>query len=118
MADKIRRFESGATRDTDNSKIDFEGLLSPVVLEAFGRYMTKHRIQSDGGLRDSDNWQAGIPLDVYMKSGWRHFFSWWKSHRGLKTEEDIEDSMMALLFNLQGYAHEYLKQTKQGVTKG
>ena len=52
----MRHFKSGATRDSDETKIDFEGFMSPLVIERFGEYMTKHRIQADGGLRDSDNW--------------------------------------------------------------
>jgi hypothetical protein len=52
---KIRSFKTGATRDTDEGKHDFEGYLSPTVINRFGEYMTKNRIQSDGSLRDSDN---------------------------------------------------------------
>jgi len=78
----IRRFDTGATRDTDEGKLDFEGFLSPLVLERYAQYMNKHRKQSDGKLRDSDNWQKGIPLKAYIKSLWRHFFDLWKIHRG------------------------------------
>lgn len=108
----MRKFSTGATRNSDDNKFDYEGFLSPLVLERFAEYMHKHRKQADGELRSSDNWQKGIPREAYMKSGWRHFFSWWKSHRGLKTEEDIEESLCALLFNVQGYLHEYLKEKK------
>lgn len=109
----MRNFDTGATRNTDENKLDYEAFLSPLVLERFAAYMHKHRVQADGNLREGDNWQKGIPKQAYIKSAWRHFFSWWKSHRGLSTEEDIEESMMALLFNLQGYAHEYLKEKGQ-----
>lgn len=107
---KIRSFNTGATRDTDEGKYDYEGFLSPLVVERFGEYMNKHRKQSDGNLRDSDNWQKGIPKEAYMKSGFRHFFDWWKEHRGYKTKEGIEEALVALLFNVQGYLHEYLKE--------
>lgn len=108
----MRTFETGATRNTDDTKPDYEGFLSPLVIERFGEYMTKHRFQADGQVRSSDNWQKGMPKESYMKSGWRHFFSWWKSHRGLKTEEDIEESLCALFFNIQGYLHEHIKNEK------
>ncbi len=111
----MRTFKSGATRDTDENKNDYEGFLSPLVIERFGDYMTKHRKQSDGKLRDSDNWQKGIPKDQYMKSAFRHFIAWWKEHRGIKTEDGIEDNMMALLFNVMGYLHEHLKNKKVGL---
>src|SRR4051812_32335840 len=78
--DGMRNFDSGATRDSDDSKIDYEGIMSPLVLQAFGEYMTKHSIQADGERRTSDNWQKGIPKDAYMKSGFRHFMDWWLEH--------------------------------------
>lgn len=107
----MREFESGATRDSEDGKHDYEGFLSPLVLERFAEYMTEHRKQADGKLRDSDNWQKGIPLDAYMKSAWRHFFDWWTAHRHPLDKGDMyqEDAMCALLFNLQGYLHEVLK---------
>lgn len=115
----VRQFETGATRDSDAGKHDYDGFLSPLVIERFGEYMTKHREQSDGTMRTSDNWQKGIPKDQYMKSGWRHFFDWWKYHRNPQSPRDdvwrfrIEEALCALLFNVQGYLHEYLKE-KEG----
>ncbi|MDR3473424.1 MAG: hypothetical protein P4M09_17330 [Devosia sp.] len=111
MSDLIRKFDTGATRDLDADKLDFEGFLSPYVIEAFGRYMHGKRKMADGSLRDGDNWQKGIPLEAYMKSGWRHHKDWWAHHRGLPelTAEDLEDTLCALLFNVQGYLHEVLK---------
>ena len=103
----IRQFESGATRDTDIGKLDFEGFLSPVVLERYAEYMNKHRLQSDGNLRDSDNWQKGIPIPQYVKSLWRHFFAVWKGHRNGKIDED---DVCGVLFNIMGILHEILKK--------
>jgi hypothetical protein len=105
----MREFDTGATRDTETGKYDYEGFLSPAVLEAFAAYMHKHRRQANGSLRDGDNWQKGIPEDVYMKSMWRHFFDVWKGHRGLPTSASRIESLMALLFNVQGMAFELLK---------
>lgn len=110
----IRQFETGATRDTDEGKPDYEGFLSPLVIEAFGRYMHKNRVQSDGSLRASDNWQKGMPYDAYIKSGFRHFMDWWMIHRDIPPESgaDAEEALCALLFNVQGYLHELLKETE------
>lgn len=107
---KIRSFDTGATRDSDEGKIDFEGFYSPTVVNRFGEYMTKHRKQSDGSLRSSDNWQKGMPKDQYMKSGFRHFHDWWSQHRGLEGKDELEESICALIFNAQGYLHELLKE--------
>jgi hypothetical protein len=113
----MRTFATGATRNSDEGKHDFEGFLSPLFIERFAEYMTKHRVQADGTIRDSDNWQKGIPMEQYMKSLWRHFFDLWKLHRMSlqapltgEMEEQLEETMSAMYFNLQGYGHEHLKR--------
>jgi len=103
---EIRTFESGATRDSDDGKYDYEGFLSPSVLRRFAAYMHTHRKQADGNLRDSANWQKGIPFDSYMKSAWRHFLDWWTAHREGRVDQD---ALCAMFFNVQGYLHEALK---------
>lgn len=109
VAAAMRKFESGATRDTDEGKLDYEGFLSPVALEAFAQYMHKNRVQSDGQLRASDNWQKGIPRDAYMKSMFRHFMDVWMCHRDVAPADDLAEALCALLFNVQGYLHEVRK---------
>lgn len=106
---QTRQFSTGATRNTDTDKLDYEGFLSPIVLQRFAIYMHKHRKQSDGQLRNSDNWQKGIPLAEYIKSGWRHFVDWWLEHRGHKSREGVQDALCGLIFNACGYLYEILK---------
>ena len=106
----MREFDTGATRDTEEGKLDYEGFLSPLVIERYGQYMNTHRIQADGKLRASDNWQKGIPREAYIKSGWRHFFDWWALHRGYNRDVQLQDALCALLFNVMGYLHEVLKE--------
>lgn len=106
-----RIFETGATRDSDDGKYDYEGFLSPLVIEAFGRYMHKHRKMKDGSLRDSDNWTKGIPRRQYVKSLWRHLMDVWLLSRGFSDQavsKDIEESLCAIIFNAQGLLHEVL----------
>ena len=111
---QIRTFESGATRDLDDKKFDYEGFLSPLVLRRYGEYMHKHRLQKDGSMRDSDNWQNGFGFPVFMKSMWRHFMDIWAIHRGYKSLDfdgnnvDLEEALCALIFNAMGYLHEKL----------
>lgn len=102
-------FNTGATRDSDDDKLDYEGFLSPLVLEAYAKYMHEKRRMPDGSMRASDNWQLGIPTDAYMKSQWRHFFDVWKNHRGLPAQDDLKTALLALRFNVDGYLHEVLK---------
>ena len=113
---KIREFKSGATRDIEEGKNDYEGFFSPLVIERFGDYMNKHRKQSDGKLRNSDNWQKGFGdnhLDVCMKSGWRHFLDWWKAHRGYKSRDGIEEALCGIIFNAMAYLFEILKKKNE-----
>lgn len=113
----MKEFTTGATRDDDENKLDYEGFLSPIVLKRYAEYLHKHRVQADGKMRESDNWQNGMPRPVYMKSLWRHFMDVWCWHRldeGHETNIDIEDSLCALLFNAMGYLHETLKEKDYG----
>jgi len=114
--DKLRTFETGATRHVDNKKHDYEGYLSIRALRCYGDYMLGHQIQADGTRRDSDNWQKGIPLEVYMKSLVRHTFDVWAIGRGIVTTDTkddhevvIEEALCGVIFNAFGYLHEFLK---------
>lgn len=116
---KMRKFKSGATRDNDETKYDYEGFLSPLVIEAYGKYMHKHRKQADGKLRDSDNWQKGFGdnhFDVCIKSLWRHFMDLWREHRGLPSREGLDDAICGILFNVMAYYHKILAD--RGKLKG
>ena len=108
----LRTFDTGATRDTESGKIDLEGFLSPLVLKRYAEYLNGHRTMSDGTVRDSDNWQKGMPLNVYIKSAFRHFMDMWMVHRRwtIDAGDFMEDAMCGLLFNVMGYLHERLKK--------
>jgi len=112
---KIRTFKSGATRDVDDEKLDFEGHLSPLVLIRYVEFLDKKRKLPDGTRRPSDNWQKGIPKEEYMKSMARHFMETWKLHRENrnwdkpKQKAEKIEALCALLFNVMGYLHEEIK---------
>lgn len=115
---KIRNFDSGATRDTDNGKFDIEGFLNPLVLKRYFEYMHKHRKLSTGELRDGDNWQKLFGehhKDVCIKSLLRHSFDLWLHHRGYdeETTESLEDSICAILFNANAYLLKVLMDKKK-----
>lgn len=114
---EMRTFDTGATRNVDITKLDYEGFLSPLALERYAQYLHVHRIQADGKIRDSDNWQKGIPLPVYMKSMWRHFMDAWKLHRGFRADEDLETALSAIIFNAHGMLHEVVKARLQNRTE-
>jgi hypothetical protein len=118
----MREFDSGATRDSDDSKLDYDGFLSPYTLRRYAEYMDKHRIQADGKPRDSDNWQKGIPFTAYIKSLWRHLIEAWTLHRSggsqvhyLRNRYEMEEALCAIIFNASGYLHEMMKPNSVGI---
>lgn len=106
----VRVFKTGATRGAEEGKLDYEGFLSPIVLQRYAEFLHEHRYQADGKLRASDNWQKGIPKDVYVKSLWRHFQDVCLLHRGYRSNEDIERALCGVIFNSMGYLFEVLKE--------
>lgn len=114
----MRQFETGATRDTDEGKVDYEACLSPLVIRLYAEYMRRHCIQADGQIRPTDNWQKGIPKEAYIKSLWRHLIDLWLWHRGFGqfARHSKEDALCAILFNASGYLHETLKNESEAKT--
>lgn len=109
----IRKFETGATRDTDADKLKYAGFISPLVEKRFSEYMHLHRKQSDGSLRAPDNWKRGIPKDAYADSLIRHVYDFWlhiEGFSGEATEPDLESVLCAIRFNCDGYLFEILKK--------
>ncbi len=109
--EKLRTFATGATRDIEDGKLDYEAFLSPLVLKRYAEYMHQCRIQSDGNLRDGDNWTKGIPRRAYLKSLHRHMMDVWLIMRGWPeraTTLDLEMALGACLFNVMGLLHEVL----------
>ena len=108
----IRKFKTGATRDTDASKLDWEGFIAPIAVLEFVRYMHGHRTQSDGSVRDADNWQNGMPRRQYVKSLIRHtwdFWLLWRSDDEGRTqayESRLIELLCAIWFNVQGLIYE------------
>lgn len=107
----MREFESGAKRDDLGDKLSYMKALSPAVLRCYAQYLGKHRKQSDGKLRDWDNWKKGISPDVYCDSLLRHSFDAWLLQLGHSpTDEsyDLRDLLCAVIFNASGWLYELL----------
>lgn len=109
----IRKFETGATRDTAEGKLRYDGFISPLVAKRYAEYMHIHRIQPNGELRAPDNWKKGIPLPAYADSLIRHVMDFWLHVEGFPeaaVEQDIEKVLCAIRFNTDGYLFEVLKK--------
>ena len=112
--DKKMRQWGNATRDLSDDKLDFEGCLSPLVLEAFAKYMKKHE-ETANGRRQSDNWQGFFGNDHYsvcLKSLMRHTHDLWMFHRGYKGRETIDNALNGILFNCMAFYLKYLTEKK------
>jgi hypothetical protein len=111
----VRTFDTGATRDLDDTKDDPEGFYTPRVIHRFNQYMTHNRHLADGSVRDSDNWQKGIPREAYAKSLWRHHLAAWSEHRAWVSgdstydRDQLEVDLCGVIFNAQGMLDTILK---------
>ena len=115
----IRTFDTGATRDTDQNKLDYTRALSPIVLERYVKYLNKHRKQPDGSTRDFDNWKKGLPFRESFSSLGRHHIDVWKMIEGFPAEDNhgpcnIDDTLCAIIFNATTMLYERLKGNKNG----
>ena len=109
----LRTFPTGATRDTADGKLEPWGFTSALVEKQFSKYMHEHRIQTDGTLRDSDNWKKGIPLKSYEHSLSRHVLDLkliLEGFPGEAREPDIRVVLCAIIFNAQGMLYEILRK--------
>jgi hypothetical protein len=97
------QFVTGATRSAE-TPYDPSGFISPIVLDSYCAYMAWHRVQADGELRESDNWQKGMPTSRAMRSITRHFFDLWLMSRGYAPRSvdcnSVEDALHAIMFNV------------------
>jgi hypothetical protein len=107
----MRIFNTGATRDNDEQKLNYTGSLSPLVLKRFVKFMRDHNIKGGELQRDESNWKKGIPQQSYMDSKIRHIIDTWLLHEGYLTEaeiDDIEETLCAEIFNSMGMLREIL----------
>jgi len=118
----MRSFDTGATRDTAEGKLAYNGFYSPFVMRQFARFMNMNRLQSDGKLRDANNWQKGIDMSVYRESLSRHYQEFWEE---VELKDKMSDMMSrtgdiklmaaacGIMFNIQGYVLEWLKRNPE-----
>lgn len=108
----LRTFESGATRDTADTKPEPWGYTSALVEKAFSEYMLKHQVQSDGQKRPSNNWTKGIPVKVYKDSLSRHIQDLrliLEGYEHIARTSDLIETLCAIRFNVDGLIYETMK---------
>lgn len=113
-----REFKTGANRNSDFGKLDYEAFNSPIVDWYYAQYMHSHRMLEDGTLRDGDNWQKGFPVEVITKCLARHYKDYHLTTRGIKVTEKgkemkLEDILCGIIFNAKAHLLELLKDKKE-----
>lgn len=115
----IRRFETGATRNSDRGKYEIARFLDPLVIREFCAYMHKHRQLTDGSLRDPDNWKKGLSKQSLIDGLARHWQDIWEIHEygGTARPEsgervDESDALCAIMFNTMALLHRLIQQRR------
>ena len=108
---KQRKFDSGASRNSDDGKHDIDGFTCPLNEDSFYAYMHKHRQLEDGSLRPADNWKLGIPPEQLMKSLRRHRHEVDMIIAGF-SDGDIIEALNAERFNSEALKRHYLLELK------
>jgi hypothetical protein len=81
-------------------------------------------VQSDGSLREGDNWQKGFTRESIAKSMQRHNLDFWLMHRGFEPESSdhlkvfkeqnkeraMIEALCGIYFNAAAYMREVLIQ--------
>lgn len=98
---EVRKFESGAIRDTSNGKESYIETLSWTALKRYAQYMTAKKAKYGAG-----NFKKGIPIESYEESLVRHIQKYLENKYENGNEEKGEDHLSAIIFNTFGIMHE------------
>lgn len=97
----MRKFNSGAVRDSEDDKVDFTETISWTAFNRYARYMTSKKKKYGQG-----NFKKGIPIDSYERSLLRHIDKYMRNKYEGGSDEPDEDHLSACVFNLFGLMHE------------
>jgi hypothetical protein len=97
----VRKFESGAIRDIDDTKEDYIETISWIGMRRYAQYMTGKKSKYGAG-----NFKKGIPIESYEQSLVRHVQKYLANKYEGQDIEKQEDHLSAMLFNIFGIIHE------------
>lgn len=100
MSSNKRAFDTGATRDTDDEKLQFTRAFDVLVVTRFLEYMRDHNKMADGTRRREDNWKKGFPAESMLESDARHFLDKWLEHEKYQSRDGIEEALCGQMFNV------------------
>ena len=97
----VRRFSTGAIRDTEDNKPDLVETKSYTAEWRFTQYMTSKKSKYGSG-----NFKKGIDIDAYERSLMRHLNKYFRNKYEGGQDEPDEDHVAAMRFNIDGIMHE------------
>jgi hypothetical protein len=97
----MRKFTSGAVRDSDDTKEDYVETISWRAMKRYAKYMTGKKSRYGSG-----NFKKGIPIESYEQSLLRHIQKYLENKYEGGTIEVEEDHLSAIVFNTFGIMHE------------
>lgn len=101
----MRKFETGATRNSDEGRYNPARSIGWRAMAAYANWVEKHATLPDGSKRPTDNWKKGFPLDAIEVSLGRHAMEFLAAvERG--DYEAADESAMGIWFNCQAYVFE------------
>lgn len=98
---EIRKFDSGAVRDSDKNKESYVETISWVAFRRYSQYMTGKKNKYGAG-----NFKKGIPIESYEESLVRHLVKYLSNKYENEDLEKNEDHLSAIIFNTFGIMHE------------
>lgn len=104
----MEKFDSGAVRDSQESKEDYIESISWLTLRRYAFHMKQNENKYGRG-----NWKKGIPQKSYETSLLRHIQKYLVNKYDNANLEPNEDHLSAALFNLQGLIHEQEKEKQK-----
>ena len=108
---EVRKFESGAIRDLDDSKEDYIETISWTAFKRYAKYMTGKKARYGAG-----NFKKGIPVSSYEQSLLRHIQKYLENKYEQGTVETDDDHLAACVFNIFGIMHEEGRSGKTSTT--
>jgi hypothetical protein len=117
----VRKWPTGAFRDTDTGKPSYLRHLSPRVLKRYVEFLHRMRQMPDGTVREPDNWKLGFPKREAAESLMRHVMEFWLvtedgetvNPKSERDPQDIEEVLCSIMFNAQCYLLELLKEREK-----
>ncbi len=108
----MREFETGAVRDSDDTKENYIESLPWLALRRYAFYMKSKEAKYGKG-----NFKKGIPIESYEESLLRHVQKYISNKHENGNFEKEEDHLSAMLFNIFGiiFEEEKIKNNKDGI---